>query len=213
MMYILNSNNTMIKSFKKFNESIEINLNNQNLSDLLESLSVWETSLLDSINATQEDLVKVFNYTRKAGKNNIEDMSDDNNFIDVMNKMNLRKSPIQNTDDFETFLNKPLKFMPIYKANDSDLENPAYLLIQNFEDDWSDVKLYKVNGDIKNFYDKLSSKTVEIFHKEINYIYITSNGNEWELKNTKESEIFIKTLSDSDLKDIVSKNKLKVNII
>ena len=48
---------------------------------------------------------------------------------------------------------------------------------------WEDVKLYKVNDEVKKFYDKLTSKTIEILDGDENYIYQTSNGNEWTLQN------------------------------
>ena len=39
-----------IKDFGKYKESVQIDFNDQNLSDLLESLAIWEDSLLSSIN-------------------------------------------------------------------------------------------------------------------------------------------------------------------
>ena len=55
--------------------------------------------------------------------------------------------------------------------------------------EWTNVKLFKVNGDVKRFYDILSSKTIELFHNDSNYIYKTSNTIYWELQNLNKSTI------------------------
>lgn len=210
-----------IKTFNSFKESIQIDFNTQNLSDLLESLTIWEDSLLSSIKAEKEDIKKVFDYI-KGSKNkfDIDDLSEDSNFIESLSTIGLRKSNIQNTNDFETFLGKPLKFMPIFRIGDNDLMNPIYILIQNYNDskeEWDEIRLYRVNDDIKKFYDKLSSKTIEIIDNDTknSYIYVTSNsGNDWQLKNTnEETDIFKKYLQNSDLEQMASNKDITVNII
>lgn len=209
-----------IKTYNSFKESIEID-NFQNLSDLLESLTIFEDSLLSSIKAEKEDIVNIFDHIKDyKGKVDINDISEDSNFVESLSKIGLRKSNLQNTNDFETFLGKPLKFMPIFKINDNDLMNPVYLLLQSYnssKNEWDEIRLYKVNDDIKKFYDKLSSKTIEIIDNKTkdSYIYITSNsGNDWELKNLNdETEVFKRYLQNPDLENMASKNNITVNII
>jgi len=209
-----------IKDYDSYKESIQINLSqDQNLSDLLESLTIWEDSLLSSIKAEQQDIFKVFKYVRDSkGKIDIEDLSEDSKFIESLSNIGLRKSSIQNTDDFETFMDKSLKFMPIFRVDDNDLMNPTYLLLQSWNDsinDWNDVRLYRVNDDIKKFYDKLSSKTIEIISNNKNYIYTTSNsGNDWELKNLNDEDgVFKRYLQNEDIKKMADGNNITVNII
>jgi hypothetical protein len=210
-----------IRTYNSFKESIEIDLNTQNLSDLLESLTIFEDSLLSSIKAEKEDIVNIFdNIKNYKGKVDIDNLSEDSNFMEALSKLGLRKSNIQNTSDFETFLGKPLKFMPIFKIQDNDLMNPTYILIQSYNDsrnEWDEIRLYKVNDDIKKFYDKLSSKTIEIIDNNTkdSYIYITSNsGNDWELKNLNdETDIFKRYLQNPDLENMASKKDITVNII
>lgn len=210
-----------IRTYNSFKESIEIDLNTQNLSDLLESLTIFEDSLLSSIKAEKEDIVNIFdNIKNYKGKVDIDNLSEDSNFMEALSKLGLRKSNIQNTSDFETFLGKPLKFMSIFKIQDNDLMNPTYILIQSYNDsrnEWDEIRLYKVNDDIKKFYDKLSSKTIEIIDNNTkdSYIYITSNsGNDWELKNLNdETDIFKRYLQNPDLENMASKKDITVNII
>ena len=70
---------------------------------------------------------------------------------------------------------------------------------------------------IKKFYDKLSSKTIEIFDKNSgkNYIYSTSNsGNDWELKNLNDEDgEFKRFLHNDELKKLVSNDNIKVSIM
>lgn len=210
-----------IKTFNSFKESIQIDFDTQNLSDLLESLTIWEDSLLSSIKAEKEDIKKVFDDIKKyKGKVDIDSLSEDSNFMESLSNIGLRKSNVQNTSDFETFLGKPLKFMPIFRVEDNDLMNPMFILIQSYndsKDEWDDIRLYKVNDDIKKFYDKLSSKTIEIIDNKTknSYIYITSNsGNDWELKNLNdENDTFKRYLQNSDLEQMASNKSITVNII
>ena len=105
----------------------------------------------------------------------------------------------------------------IYDINSNELENPIYLMMQIWNDTldkWQDVKLYKVNDDVKKFYDKLTSRTIEIVDADQNYIYATSNGNEWVLQNSdKENDIYKKTFRKEELEDLVRDKKIKINVI
>jgi hypothetical protein len=211
-----------LKTFKSFQESLNIDLSIDKKFDISESLSVWQDSLLDSIKAEEVDIFSIFKLDKKDYNEHIdiENLSNDPKFIKTLLVANLKKmGDIQNTEDFETFLKKSCKFLLIYDKDANDLQNPLYLLLETFNEEknkWNSVKLYKVNDDMKKFYDKLSSKTVELIDKnDKNYIYKTSNsGNNWELQNiNNETPIFKKSLSTQDLKQISKKQAAKLNII
>jgi hypothetical protein len=47
-----------------------------------------------------------------------------------------------------------------------------------------------------------------------NYIYTTSNGNDWQLQNSdKENDIWKKTLRKEELQELVDSRKVKITII
>jgi hypothetical protein len=83
---------------------------------------------------------------------------------------------------------------------------------------WDDTKLYKMNIEGSNiqqkFFDKLTSRTIEISDGSENYIYTTSNGNEWELQNIqKENDIFKRYFRKEDLQKLLDDKKVKLTII
>jgi hypothetical protein len=206
-----------IKSYLKFQESLEIDLALYNV-DLMESLNLWHDVVLNAIGAKEEDIYDTFKLPREKYQNkmNIDFLSDDVEFINSLASIALKKSPVQSTDDFECFINKPCKFMFIYGVESNELENPMYLLFECWNETlkkWEDAKLYKVNDDVKKFYDKLSSKTIEITDGDQNYIYSTSNGNEWELQNNKESDLYQKVIRKDDFEKLVNDRKAKLKII
>jgi hypothetical protein len=197
--------------------------------DLMESLSIWHDTLLDSIKAKEMDIFDTLKLPKDdyepLGKSPMDldylcgsgEKSPDERFVNSLASMQLKKSQVQNTDDYETFLNKPCKFMFIYGSEANELENPLYIMLQVWNDlgkKWSDAALYKVNDDVKKFYDKLSSKTIEILDGDQNYIYTTSNGNEWTLKNSdKENDIYKKALRKEEIQDLVNSREVSINII
>lgn len=207
-----------ISNFDKFKESLQIDLFYSQI-DLMESLSVWHDVLLKSVSADEVDLLKTLNLsTEFKNIKNINSISDNIEFINSLSSIGLKKSAIQNTEDFQTFVNKPCKFMFLYDFNTtSELEKPEYIIFQYWNEtikEWTELKLYKVNDDIKKFYDKLTSKTIEIIENGNNFIYSTSNGNDWELQNSdKENDSFRKFLTKEELQDILDKKKVKLNII
>ena len=206
-----------VKSFNKYKESLEIDLALYNV-DLKESLNLWHDVILGSIGAKEEDIYDIIKLPKEQyqSKMNIDFLSNDVEFINSLASIGLKKSPVQSTDDFECFINKPCKFMFIYGVESNELENPIYILFECWNETlkkWDDAKLYKVNDDVKRFYDKLSSKTIEVTDGEENYIYSTSNGNEWELQNNKESDVYQKVLRNDDFEKLVNDRKAKLKII
>jgi hypothetical protein len=150
-------------------------------------------------------------------KMNLDELSNNIEFVNSLSSIGLKKSALQNTDDFQTFLNKPCRFMFLYDFNSNELENPEYIIFQTYNSTiqkWEDASLYKVNDDIKKFYDKLASKTIEIVEGDTNYIYTTSNGNDWILQNIEsQSDIYKRDVTKEDLQKIIDERKVKVNII
>ncbi len=206
-----------LKKYKKYKESLEIDLALYNI-DLMESLNLWHDVILNSIGAEEMDIYETFKLPKDQyqGRMNIDFLSNDVEFINSLASIGLKKSPIQSTDDYATFINKPCKFMFIYGVESNELENPMYILFESWNETlskWQDGRLYKVNDDVKRFYDKLSSKTIEITDGDQNYIYSTSNGSEWELQNNKESEIYQKVFRKDEFEKLINDRKAKLKII
>lgn len=207
-----------IKSYSKFQESLEIDLALYNV-DLMESLNLWHDVILNSIGAKEMDIYDTLKLPREKyqSKMSIDFLSNDVEFINSLASIALKKSPVQSTDDYECFINKPCKFMFIYGSESNEIENPIYILMQVWNetlDKWEDCKLYKVNDDVKKFYDRLSSKTIEVIDGDQNYIYMTSNaGNEWVLQNNKDSDMFKKVLRKDEFEKLLNDRKSKLKII
>jgi hypothetical protein len=206
-----------IKGFKKYKESLHINLTYNNI-DLMESLNIWHDVLMTSISAEKVDLLTTIKLPDSfKDKLDLDILVDNSEFINSLSSIGLKKSTINNSDDFQTFINKPCKFMFLYDFNSNELENPEYILFQTWNEtlkEWEETKLFKVKDDIKKFYDKLTSKTIEIVDGAENYIYSTSNGNDWELQNLdKSNDTYKKTFRKEELQDILNNNKVTLNII
>ena len=79
---------------------------------------------------------------------------------------------------------------------------------------WDDVKLFKINDDIKKFYDKLASKTIEVADGDENFIYVTSNGNDWELQNLDSvNDTYKRFFRKEELHSLLNNKNVKVSII
>ena len=200
-----------IKSYNSYKESIKIDLEYSNIK---ESLNVWYSSLLSAIDAEEQDIYSTLHLPIDDFKDNldIDFLSDNIEFINSLTSIGLKKSSVENTETYETFLNKPCKFMLLFNFDSNELENPEYILFQNWNEtteSWSETRLYKVNEDIKRFYDKLTSKTVEIIDGDNSYIYSSDNaGNEWVLQNIdKQNDTYKKVFRDKDFDDFLTKSK------
>lgn len=206
----------MLKKFKDFKESLMFNQFNSNL---MESLKVWHDLILSSIGAQSVDIHEELNLPKEDFKDllDIDILSKNVEFFNSLNSLGLKGSNIQRSDDFQTFVNKPCKFMMIYRFDSNELENPKYILFQTFNDtikEWDDAKLYTIGEDIKKFYDKLTSKTIEISDSDQNFIYSTSNGNDWELQNLEsENDIFKRFLRKEELQEVIDSRNITINIV
>ncbi len=207
-----------IKRYSEFRESIVIDLGLFSV-DIFESMNIWHDVLLSSISAKEEDIFDAFNLPREqyTDKLDLDYLSDNIEFINSLSSIALKKSAIQNTDDFQTFVNKPCKFMFIYNINSNELENPLYIVFQVWNstvNKWDQSKLFKVNDDVKKFYDKLTSKTIEITDGDTNYIYQTANGNDWELQNLDaENDTYKRFFRKEELQKLLDEKKVKISIL
>ena len=212
-----------LKSYSKFSESLSSDIQDFKF-DLLESLTIWHDDLLSSMEKI--DLYDKFSLPKQdfSLKTTIEELSNRVDFIGSLTSLKLKKGIVENTDDSQTFINKPCKFMFIIGNEANELEtvpnpptNPIYLLFQTWNNslnEWSEIELYEAKEDIKRFYDKLSSKKIEIKDGDTNYRYQTSNGNEWELEDSdKENDIYKKSFRKDELESLINDRKVKITII
>lgn len=210
-----------ILKYSKFLESVNIDTQNPDFkfSDILESLTVFHDNLMDSIKAEEVDVINTLKFEKDSNDlSSIDRLVDDPKFIESLSNIGLKKSDVQNTDDYQTFISKSMKFVSIFDIEANDLMNPKFILIQTYNDTlkkWNEIKLFKVNDDIKKFYDKLSSKTIEIKLNDDNFIYKTSNsGNNWELQNLdNENETFKRFLNRGQLQELIKMKGIKLTII
>jgi len=207
-----------LKNFKKYQESIRIELGIVNI-DINESLGLLYDNVLKSIGAEEIDIFDTFHLPKDefSDKMNLDLLTTNTEFVNSLSSIGLKKSNITNSEDFETFFKKPCRFMMIYRVEANELENPNYIIFQPWSDTlntWEGCKLYKVNGDIKNFYDKLSSKVIEVTDGNDSYIYQTSNGNEWTLQNIeKANDTFKKYFRTDEFENLLRDRKVTINII
>ncbi len=210
-----------IKTYKLFIESIQLDSNIERIIDITESLSIIDDVLLSSISAKEENIKDTFDYLVKDDNLNIEILCKNYEFIKCLSKLGYKLDELENLDDYDTFIDKTIKFCLIRKKESNDLNNPDFILIQTWNEttsNWEVVRLYKINDDINKFYNKLSSKTVQFTLDDDNYIYKTSNsGNNWELQNIVgddiESNIFKRNLSKDEIKNLSKTKNLKIMII
>lgn len=207
-----------LKTYEQYKESLSIDLR-YNSIDLMESISIWHDVLLSAISAKEEDIFDRFSLPKDdfSGKLDLDFLEDSVEFINSLSSIGMKKSAVQNTDDYQTFVNKPCKFMFVYMADRNELENPSYLIFQVWNESlgkWEDAKLYSVNDQVSKFYDKLTSKTVEITDGDENYIYQTSNGSDWVLQNSeKENDVYKKSFRKEELQQLLSDRNVGLTII
>ena len=208
----------VIKSYNKFKESLVIDLMISSV-DILESMNIWHDVLLSAISAEEKDIFDTLKLPKDfyQGRLTLDFLSDNIEFVNSLSSLGLKKSPVQNTEEYQTFVNKPCKWMFIYGIESNELENPIYITFQTWNEtlkQWDDVKLFKINDDIKKFYDKLASKTIEVADGDENFIYVTSNGNDWELQNLdKENDTYKRFFRKDELQSLLNDRKVTVSII
>lgn len=198
-------------------ESFEIDTDYDLIDNLKESLSMWHDILLASIGAQEVNMKDELQMDNNIELSDLDKLSNNTEFMKALSSIGLKKSTVEETDNYETFINKPCKFMLIYRVEASELETPEYILFQTWDEgskSWETSKLYKIEGNINEFYDKLTSRTIEIIDGEDNYIYQTSNGNDWILQNSQNNnDVYKKQFRKEDFEQLIDRKGLKLNII
>lgn len=217
-----------MKFLKKYNTFLLENNNIDEFVELVADVNILESivtdtdMLLKSIEAKEVDIFKTFELNPDNFKNNftIERLYKSKSFNKNLNKKNMKKSTLEETDDSETFIENTynIKFFLIHDINKLSIDNPNYIVYQSkkkVDNKWDSVRMYEVNGDIKNFYDKLSNKTIELKKNDKVYIYFTSNsGNNWQLQNIEQSnDIFLDILDREQIKMILKDKDISITII
>jgi len=171
---------------------------------LKEGTFVSSNDLLRSIDAQQVLMGDIIGFNSENFYS-IDELIKDKDFLKKLDRKGFKKNNIEYSKDCETFLSKTsdIKFFLIFDKNDSELDEPEYIVFQSQKGGrWSPIVTYKVNENIKKFYDDLSSKTIEIKRGDKNYIYRTSNaGNDWKLQNIQNKT--------NDFKDVMSNDEIK----
>jgi hypothetical protein len=203
--------------FEKSIEMIEI----FNDTDILESIITDSEALLKTINAKKIDLFQSFNFNPDDIESNfsIDLLYNNKSFNKCIIDKKLKKNELESTEETETFIKDTIiiKFFSIYKNTASELEQPKYIIYQNKKKsstNWEQVKCYKVNNNMKNFYNKLTNKSIEINKSGKTYLYITSNsGNDWQLQSQEEENNFKNYMSNDDIKAILIDNDVSITIL
>ena len=181
-----------------------------------ESMTTDIDGLLDSINDKKIDFYSIHLSNDDYVNKSIEEMYEDTEFNTQMFKHNLKKGEIESTLDIENLLRKDIdmKFFFLYSRFETILNNPNYLILQYYKDNkWYPIEIYSLEGAIKNFYEKLTAKKIELTDNNNTYEYETSNsGNNWLLSNKEEkTDKFKENLETEDIKDLIrSGAKLKI---
>ena len=107
-----------------------------------------------------------------------------------------------------------MKFFFLYSRYETILNNPNYLILQYYkENKWHPIEIYSIKGAIKNFYEKLTAKKIELSDGDTTYEYETSNsGNNWLLTNNEKNDKFKENLETEDIKELI-RNGAKLKII
>lgn len=201
---ILRFEEFVLESLKTIDGSLDLSENiKTNTAELLSSIDIEEVDVYKTLNLLIDDV--------NIEGMDLEQLADNNHFLNGLEKMLLKKEEVKHTGDIDTFLTVPIAFMGIYPIQVLEIQDPEFLLVQIRK---SPIKLYKVKGSIKKFYDKLTSKTIEIKKGIDNWIYRTSNsGNNWELLNKEmENDIFKQIMSTQELEDSIEK-EMTIQII
>jgi len=187
---------------------------------LNENISTGIAQLLQSVDAKQVEFYYKLGLNKdKFVDKDINFIYNDSDFNKALYNKKLKKSELTSTSEMENFLKKQydIKYFLLIDRDIPKIDTPKYIVLQYSKKNmgWSDVYMYKVNGNIRNFFEKMTSRTVEIDDNDTKYVYQTSNsGNNWILQNIDDkTDTFKETLENDELRDILSKKNLELNII
>lgn len=190
--------------------------------EILESLVTSTDKLLKLIDAKEVNLFDTFNLDRDNfdADFDIYYLYENKEFNDFLTDNELKKDEIESTENYETFLDNvyDVRFFTLHKIEQSELEKPQFIILQSKakeEKEWNPVRCYTVNNDMRNFYDEMTSKTIELIDNDNRFIYKTSNsGNDWVLQNIEdENDKFKEYLSNEEIKRILIDSSIKMTII
>lgn len=186
------------------------------LEFITENLLTGIAPLLQSIDAKKVDLYYTLGLDKDKFLNKpIDEIYNDSDFNQKLYDKKLKKEELISTLDTESFLKEQYDFkcFLLIERNMTKIDNPKYLILQYMKNNtWSEVFMYEVNNSIRNFFEKLTSKTIEILDDNHNYIYQTSNsGNNWILQNIEnKTNIYKETLDKKEMKEIIKDKKYNV---
>jgi len=187
---------------------------------LNENISTGIAQLLQSIDAEQVDFYYKLGISKdKFMDKDIEEIFNDSDFNNALYDKKLKKSELTSTLETENFLKKQydIRYFLLIDRDIPKIDTPKYIIFQYSKKElgWSDVFMYKVNGNIRNFFEKMTSRTIEIEDSNKKYVYQTSNsGNNWTLQNIEDqTDKFKETLEKDELRDILAQKGLELNVI
>jgi len=185
--------------------------------DLRESISTSPDEVLNVIDAKELDLCDelVLNPEEIDLRTELEQFVQNQQFLESIEKLDLKIGDVEKTSDFQTFLSVPMCYVCLYPSGSSDLQDPIMLLVQVWDAStktWSNMRLFDVEDDFNKFYDELSSKTVEITRDGQTCIYKTTNsGNNWTLAVPKEG--FPSSMDHEEMWKLMDAKDIKVKVL
>jgi len=148
-------------------------------------------TLLDTIKAKIVQSGDIFDINTDK-YTDLESLYNDDTFNEKLKSKGFKKDNLETSQEYETFLKNSMsiKYFLVFKERQNELERPRYIFIQTKQGgNWSTIEMYKVKDDMKNFYDLLTNKTIEIKLNNKNYIYKTTNGGkDWTLQNVENQD-------------------------
>jgi len=187
---------------------------------LNENISTGIAQLLKSVDAEQVDFYYKLGISKdKFMDKSIEEIYNDSEFNNALYNKKLKKSELTSTLETENFLKKQydIRYFLLIDRDIPKIDTPKYIVFQYSKKElgWSDVFMYKVNGNIRNFFEKMTSRTIEVEDGDKKYVYQTSNsGNNWTLQNIdNQTDEFKDTLENDELRDILKQKNLELNVI
>lgn len=189
---------------KKFNEYITEKKNLGIKFGIKEILALFKDKKVD--------FYRLFNINKDIINinDNISNLYDNNDFTEAVDEMDLRKDVMQSSQDSETLLYKKyiLKFFFLLDKDAVQIEEPKYIFFQYFNNDTdkvSDIVCVEHEGNINDFYSKLTDSSIEIKKGDKTFVYTSSNaGNNWTLANPSQAT--------DDFKEEMDKTEIKKKV-
>lgn len=185
---------------------------------LFEKVIINPNEILDSIKAKPVQSGDIFDINTNNYKD-IETLYNDDRFNEKLKDKGFKKEKLELSEEYETFLvnSMIIKYFPIFKENQSELEKPRYIFLQIKKmGEWGEIGLYKVGDQMKNLYDLLTNKTIEVTDNGgKNYIYKTSNGgNDWTLQNVEnQNDTYKKVMRSEEINQLLKSRLSRVEEI